>query len=114
MEISGQLIRPYIDKIESEWHDLYREVSDHASDEASALRPSIEQRMRQLEKFRVSVLYSEQNEMGLKEVPNFREALRFMKLDLRTARRKWHRYLVSKIRNQKRQERANHGTSSVT
>ena len=113
MEISGQLIRPFIDKMETEWQDLYREISGHASNEASELKPSIEQRMRQLEKFRVSALYSEQDEAGLKEFPNLREALRFLKLDLRTTRRKWRRHLVSKIRTQKRQERANHGASLV-
>ncbi len=113
MEISGQLIRPFIDKIETGWQDLYREISGHASDEANALKPSIEQRMRQLERFRVSALYSEQDEVGLKEFPNLQEALRFLKLDLRTARRKWRRHLVSKIRTQKRQERANHGASLV-
>jgi len=113
MEISGQLIRPFIEKMETEWQALYREVSDHASDEATALRPSIEQRIRQLERFRVSALYSEQEETGLKEFPNYREALRFLKLDLRTARRKWRRHLVSKVRTQKRQERASHGASLV-
>ena len=111
MQISAQLIRPFIDKIETEWQDLYQEVSSHAGDEAGALRPSIEQRMRQLEKFRVSALYSEQDTAGLKEFPNLREALRFLKLDLRTTRRKWRRHLVSKIRTQKRQERANHEAS---
>ena len=113
MEISSQLIRPFIDKIETEWQDLYREVSDHSSDEASALRPSIEQRIRQIERFRVSALYSERDEAALKEFPNLREALRFLKLDLRTTRRKWRCHLVSKIRTQKRQERANHGASLV-
>ena len=113
MEISNQLIRPFIEKLETEWQDLYREVSGHVSDEAVELKPSIEQRMRQLERFRVSALYSEKDETGLKEFPNFREALRFLKLDLRTTRRKWHRHLVSKIRTQKRQERANHGASFV-
>ena len=111
MEISSQLIRPYIDKIETEWQDLYREISGNASDEASVLRPSIEQRIKQIEKFRLSAIYSEQDEAGLKEFPNLREALRFMKLDLRTTRRKWRRHLVSKIRTQKRQERASHGAS---
>ncbi len=111
MEISSQLMRPFIDKMETEWQDLYREISDHGSDEASALKPSIEQRMRQIEKFRVSMLYSEQDETGLKEFPDLREALRFLKLDLRTTRRKWRRHLVSKIRTQKRQERAKHGAS---
>ena len=113
MEISSQLIRPFIDKMEIEWQDLYREISSHTSDEASELRPSIEQRMRQLEKFRVSALYSEQAETGSNEFPNLREALRFLKLDLRTTRRKWHRHLVSKIRTQKRRERANHGASLI-
>jgi hypothetical protein len=111
MEISGQLVRPFIDKMESEWQELYREISGHESDEAVALKPSIEQRIRQLERFKVSALYSERDETALKEFPNLREALRFLKLDLRTTRRKWRRHLVSKVRTQKRQERANHGAS---
>ena len=111
MEISDQLLKPFIEKIGSEWQELYREVSGNISDEAVALRPSIEQRIRQLEKFRVSALYYEEDGAGLKEFPNLREALRFLKLDLRTTRRKWRRHLVSKIRTQKRQERANHGAS---
>lgn len=111
MEISSQLMRPFIDKIEIEWQDFYREISDHASKEASVLKPSIEQRMRQLERFRVSALYFEKDDTGLKEFPNLREALRFLKLDLRTTRRKWRRFLVSKIRTQKRQERAERGAS---
>jgi hypothetical protein len=111
MEITDQLLRPFIDKIETEWQDLYREICEHESDEASAMKPSVEQRMRQLEKFRVSAQYYEKNETGLKEFPNLREAIRFLKLDLRTARRKWRRHLVSKIRTQKRQERATHGAS---
>ena len=111
MEISAQLIKPFIDKIENEWRDFYGEISLHESDEAVELRPSVEQRMRQLEKFRVSALYFEQDESSQKEFPNLREALRFMKLDLRTTRRKWRRYLVSKVRTQKRQERASYVAS---
>jgi beta-phosphoglucomutase-like phosphatase (HAD superfamily) len=111
MEISDQLMRPFINRIETEWRDLYREISDHTSEEANVLKPSIEQRMRQIERFRVSALYFEKDDTGLKEFPNLREALRFLKLDLRTARRKWRRYLVSKVRTQKRQERAEHGVS---
>lgn len=111
MEISSQLIRPFIDKIETEWQDLYREISGNKSDEASALRPSIEQRIKQLEKFRLTALYSEQDQAGLSEFQNLREALRFLKLDLRTTRRKWRRHLVSNIRTQKRRERASYGAS---
>lgn len=111
MEISGQLIRPFIEKMENEWRDLFLEISGHEDNEAGALIPSIEQRMRQLERFRVSALYSENDKAGLKEFPDLREALRFLKLDLRTTRRKWRRHLVSKIRTQKRQERASHEAS---
>ena len=57
MEISNQLMRPFIDRIETEWRDLYQQISGHASEEATMLKPSIEQRMRQLERFRVSALY---------------------------------------------------------
>ena len=113
MEISSQLMKPFIQKIETEWQDLYREISVHPSEEAIALKPSIEQRMRQLERFRVSAFYFEQDDAGLKEFPNLREALRFLKLDLRTTRRKWRRHLVSKIRTQKRQERVSYGASIV-
>ncbi len=113
MEISGQLIKPFINKIESEWQDFYREISVNESAEAIELLPSVEQRMRQLEKFRLSALYYEHDESGLKDFPNLREALRFLKLDLRTTRRKWRRHLVSKIRTQKRQDRAAHEASLV-
>mgnify|MGYP001770486302 CR=1 FL=1 len=113
MQISAQLIKPYIDKIETEWRDFYNEISINESDAAVELKPSVEQRMRQLEKFRVSALYYEQDKSGLKEFPNLREALRFLKLDLRTTRRKWRRHLVSKIRTQKRQERASYGASLI-
>lgn len=112
MGISNQLIKPFIEKMENEWQELRREISGHESNEASALMPSIEQRMRQLEKFRVSMLCSsERMETGLNEFPNLREALRFLKLDLRTTRRKWRRHLISKVRTQKRQARANGGAS---
>ncbi|HNX68775.1 MAG TPA: hypothetical protein PLL75_07795 [Candidatus Omnitrophota bacterium] len=113
MEISNQLLKPFIEKMETEWQELYREISGHKGEEADAIRPSIEQRMRQLEKFRMSAQYYETDEVGLKEFPNLREALRFLKLDLRTTRRKWRRHLVSKIRTQKRQERASHATSLI-
>ena len=108
MEISNQLIKPFIQKMESEWDQLYREVCGHSSEETAAIRPAIEQRMRQLEKFRTSAMYFDQDSAGLKDFPNIREALRLLKLDLRTTRRKWHRHLVTKVRIQKRQERVNH------
>ena len=113
MEISAQLLRPFVEKMENEWRDLYAEVSGHASVEAVAMCPSIQQRMRQLEKFRMSAMYCEQEGTGLDEFPNLRDALRFLKLDLRASRRKWRRHLVSKIRTQKRQERANHEASLI-
>jgi hypothetical protein len=111
MEITNQLTKPFIEKLETEWRDLYREICEHKSDEAIAMRSSVEKRMQQLEKFCVSAHYYEKNETGLKEFPSLREALRFLKMDLRTSRRKWRRHLVSKIRTQKRQERATHGAS---
>ena len=111
MEISTQLLKPFIEKMESEWNRLYREVSGHPSDEAVAMRPTIEQRMRQLEKFRTSAMYFDQDSAATKEFPNLREALRLLKLDLRTTRRRWHRHLVSKVRTKKRQERAGHGAT---
>jgi len=113
MEISSQLLKPFIEKMEGEWQALYQEISGHESEEAIAIKPSIEQRMRQLEKFRMSAVYYEQDGTALREFPNMREALRFLKLDLRTTRRKWRRHLVSKIRTQKRQERASHASTLV-
>jgi phytoene dehydrogenase-like protein len=113
MEITDQLLRPFVEKLEAEWRGLYRDIASHAGEEADAMKAAVEQRMRQLEKFRLTAHYYEKNESetGLKEFPNLREALRFLKMDLRTVRRKWRRHLVSKIRTQKRQERATHGAS---
>lgn len=113
MEISAQLVKPFVEKMEMEWRELYAEVSGHPSGEAAAMCPSIQQRMRQLEKFRMSATYYEQSGSGLEEFPNLREALRFLKLDLRISRRKWRRHLVSKLRTQKRQERASHESTFV-
>lgn len=113
MEISAQLLKPFIEKMESEWQDLYSEISGHPSEEAVAMCPSIQQRIRQLEKFRISAMYYEKDGTGFEEFPNLREALRFLKLDLRSSRRKWRRHLVSKVRTQKRQERANHAASLI-
>jgi len=113
MEISNQLLRPFIEKMESEWDQLYREVCGHPDPEAADLRPAIEQRMRQLEKFRTSAMYFAQDEAALKGFPNLREALRLLKLDLRASRRKWRRHLVSKVRTQKRQERANYEAATA-
>jgi hypothetical protein len=113
MEITAQLIKPFIEKMELEWESLYREVSGHPDEEAATLKPNIEQRMRQLEKFRTSAMYFDQDKIGLTEFPNFRDALRLLKLDLRTTRRRWRRHLVSKIRTQKRQERAGYETTSA-
>ncbi len=106
MEISSQLLKPYIEKMEIEWHQLYLEVCGSSSDGVVEMKPTIEQRMRQLEKFRISAMYFDHDEKGFKEFPNLREALRLLKLDLRTTRRQWRRHLVSKTRTQKRQERA--------
>lgn len=108
MEISAQLLKPYIEKMESEWEHLYKEVCGHSGEEAASMKPAIEQRMRQLEKFRTSAMYFEQDKTGLNEFPNLRESLRLLKLDLRTTRRRWRRHIVSKIRVQKRQERIDH------
>lgn len=113
MEITNQLLKPFIEKMENEWQHLYHEICGHESEEAHAMKPSIELRMRQLEKFRTSAMYFDHDVGGGKEFPNLREALRFLKLDLRTTRRKWRRHLVSKVRTQKRQERANYEASLV-
>ncbi|HOE68098.1 MAG TPA: hypothetical protein PLH16_00370 [Candidatus Omnitrophota bacterium] len=77
------------------------------------MKPTIEQRMRQLEKFRTSAMYFSDDEVGLKQFPDLRQALRLLKLDLRTTRRQWRRHLVSKIRTQKRQERARYAADTA-
>ncbi len=113
MEISNQLLKPFIEKIESEWKDLYDEVSLNSSDEALQMKPVISQKIRQLERLRLAAFYQEQDVIRFQEFPTLREALRHLKLDLRSARRKWHCYLVSKIRTQKRQERAHDVASNA-
>lgn len=111
MEISNQLLKPYIEKMETEWYQLYREVCGYSSDKVVEMKPTIEQRMRQLEKFRTSAMYFDHDEKGLHQFPNLREALRLLKLDLRATRRQWRCYLVSKIRTQKRQEHARYAAN---
>lgn len=110
MEISNQLLKPFIEKMENEWAYLYREVCGYSGEEAAVTKLAIEQRIRQLEKFRTSAMYFDQDDAGFRAFPNLRDALRLLKLDLRTTRRKWHRHLVSKVRTQKRQERIHYET----
>lgn len=113
MEISGQLLKPFIEKMENEWDVLYREVCGYQEADVGAMRSMIEQRMRQLEKFRMSAVYFDQDREAIREFPDLREALRLLKLDLRATRRMWRRQLVTKIRTQQRKERLSHETTFV-
>lgn len=106
MEISAQLLKPSIKKIETEWRNFYQELHKAGSEEAQAIKPSIEQKIQQLERLQASMMFGEQEGSALEEFPNLHEALRFLKLDLRTTQRKWRRHLVSRIRTQKRQARS--------
>ncbi len=103
MKISGQILRPFIEKIEVEWKELYDELSANKTGEAFALRPSVEDKIKQLGKFKAAIETSDKNLS--KESSNYREALRFLKLDLRATQRKWRRHLVSNVRTQKRRAR---------
>ena len=107
MEITNQLFKPFVEKIEAEWQKLYCELANHESNEARDLRPSVLQKLNILEKIKLSAVYQEESKDSGLEFPNLREALRYLKLDLRFARRRWTRYLVSATRTQKRRENAN-------
>jgi len=104
------LLEPLFQRITAEYQDLNRSVSAGAyTDEALELKNFIEKKLRQLDTVRVSLSYLQQ---GLSEAGesdfDLRDMLRQHKLELRFARRRWKRHLVSQERIRRNQERRAH------
>ena len=102
MKISDQLLQPMLDRIEQEYKELLAEVSSLYVDDAAELRIFISKKLRQLQMVRVTLVYMGQDvgtEQGQQQ-ENLRGTLRQHKLELRFARRRFHRQLGNQERFQ--------------
>lgn len=109
MKITDQLLEPLLQRIYEEYQDLHRNVAGQYFDEAIELRQFIEKKSRQLETVKVSLAYMRQSgALSQDNEPDLRDVLRQLKLELRFARRRWKRHLVSQERIRRNQERRSH------
>lgn len=105
MEIGDQLLRSLLDKIISEYEELYQDLAEHPGDPvAMALRTDVEQKLSHMERMSASG-YLEARVPHDATGSKLRENVRQMKLDLRFLQRKWRRHLVSENRLRKRREK---------
>jgi hypothetical protein len=109
MKITNQLLDPLFQRIAAEYQDLNQSLTGVYTDEALELKAFIEKKLRQLETVRVSLSYLQQGIAGLGEPDlDLRDMLRQHKLELRFARRRWKRHLVSQERIRRNHERRTH------
>ncbi|MBU3758615.1 MAG: hypothetical protein FGM27_01650 [Candidatus Omnitrophica bacterium] len=110
MQITQQLSRPLLDRIQQEYQELFREIACQHTEDAAELRAFIQKKLRQMESVQVAMnYYLESVSSQTSEDPfDLRETLRQHKLELRFARRRWKRQLVSQEKNRRYQERAEH------
>jgi len=106
MNISNQLFQPTLERLEKEYHQLSEDTIDTISSEATEVRNFVQKKLRQLELVRVSLGYmSSGDEELLGGQAALRDTLRQHKLELRFARRRWKRQIISQERLRKSQER---------
>lgn len=104
MEISHQILKPLIDRLESECLKFEQELNRYTSEEASQLRSFIQKKMRQLNMLKLSVSYA--NSLSERPILNdLRDTFRQLKLELRFAQRKWKRVQLGEARMRKNQEK---------
>ncbi len=110
MQITNQLFQPLLDRIDQEYRDLLEEVRDLYTEETAELKIFIQKKLRQLDLVRVSLTYMQQEAGDEHHGDPFdlRETLRQHKLELRFARRRWKRQMVSQERVRRNHERRNH------
>ncbi len=105
-EISNQILKPLIDRVEKECRELYHQVGDPASEEGVELKSFLQRKIRQLEMLSVSINYiSTLPEQP--DLPDLRSTFRQLKLELRFAQRRWKRILLGEARVQRNQEKKN-------
>lgn len=105
MQITRQLFQPLLERIEGEYEDLSKEIDGVYTQEAVDLRDFIQRKIRQLEKIRVALSYMHHDKDPLNGQADLRETLRQQKLELRFARRRWKRQLISQERIRRNQQR---------
>lgn len=108
MKISNQLLQPLLSRIEEEYQELAVQTQSLYSDEAKELKQFIAKKLRQLQTVRISLFYMGKDAIVQDDQQeNLRETLRQHKLELRFARRRYHRQLNT-------QERFNKAMSEST
>ncbi len=92
-KIQSQLIKPFVEKMEKEWQALYDKVSASKVSEALELRPIVENHLGKLHHLRSQTTDGENSEAN--STDSVHDFIRQSKMDLRSAERRWQRYLVS-------------------
>jgi hypothetical protein len=92
-KIQTQLIKPFVEKMEREWQSLYDKVRESKVPEALELCPVVKNQLEKLQQLRSQSTDGENSkENSTDSVHHF---IRQSKMDLRSAERRWQRYLVS-------------------
>ncbi len=92
-KIQFQLIKPFIQKMEAEWQDLYDKVGHSQVPEAEELRPLALNHLDQLQKMLDQASVAEN--LTLATTDSTHQFIRQSKIDFRSAQRRWMRHLVS-------------------
>lgn len=107
MVIRNQLLIPLIERLKKDFVQLSDAVSMHHDEVASEMAAFVQRKVRQLEMLELMASY-----MGpIPEpvaMPDMNQTFRQLKLELRVARRRWHRHLVNEARLKRNQEKRIH------
>ena len=95
-KIQSQLIKPFIQKMEAEWQDLYDKLCHSQIPEAEELRPLALNHLDQLQKMLRQASVAENLPLATTDSAN--QFIRQSKIDFRLAQRRWVRHLVSRER----------------
>ena len=98
MTISNALLIPGLSKLKEDFASLEQILQNESSDNALALKESIESELDALDQLNISLLEGKQR-------TEFFESYRDLKLKLRFAQRKWRRMISNESRNRKMQEK---------
>ncbi|MFA6600406.1 MAG: hypothetical protein WC352_03525 [Candidatus Omnitrophota bacterium] len=111
MEISRQLLNPYLSRLRSEFEALDRELSLRGDAvEILPLADLTQSKIHQIEHLSASI--NEGEAFGAPEKnEEFQDLFRRLKLDLRCAQRKWLRVLSNESRIRKMREKKNHAAT---
>ena len=92
-KIQSQLIKPFIQKMEAEWQDLYDKLCISQVPEAEKLRPLVLNHLDQFQKMLNQASVAEN--LPLATTDSAHQFIRQSKIDFRSVQRRWLRHLVS-------------------